>query len=343
MSKTTNPFNWLYASTDPLSAVAGNNADAGEIGDIIRALIPYKDEYLLFGCASSLWMLTGDPAGGGIISEVDLTVGMFGANSWCFDGDGNLYFWGTGGIYKSPLGFRSVENLTEINMPNLLADEDVNASTHRITMGYDLKRHGILICITKLSDGSNSNYWYDLKLKGFFPETYPDQCGPYSLYYYSANDNDYADLLVGCKDGYIRKFDNDKDDDIGGSDQKINSYAVWPIQHLSEDNDKQGKLTSLTIELAGGAGANGTNTFADTDSVTYEIHVADDAETLIEDIRDGATPIATGTLSGPGRKARIRTKVRGAWLGLKFLNSEDTETWAINRVFATIQEAGRIK
>ena len=340
MSKTADPFNWVYASTDPLSAVAGNNADAGEIGDIIRALVPYKDEYLLFGCASSLWMLTGDPAGGGVITEIDLTVGMFGANSWCFDGDGNLYFWGTGGIYKSPLGFRSVENLTEIHLPDLLADEDVNSATHRITMGYDIKRHGIVICITKLSDGTNSNYWYDLKLKGFFPETYPEECGAYSQYYYSANDNDYADLLVGCKDGYIRKFDNDKDDDIGGSDEAINSYAVWPIQHLSEDNDKQGKLTSLTIECAGGAAG---GVFDDTDGVSYDIHVADDAETLIEDIRDGATPIATGTLTGTGRKARIRTKLRGAWLGIKFYNSTSTETWAINRVFATIQEAGRIK
>jgi len=340
MSKTADPFNWVYASTDPLSAVAGNNADAGEIGDIIRALVPYKDEYLLFGCASSLWMLTGDPAGGGVITEIDLTVGMFGANSWCFDGDGNLYFWGTGGIYKSPLGFRSVENLTEIHLPDLLADEDVNSTTHRITMGYDIKRHGIVICITKLSDGTNSNYWYDLKLKGFFPETYPEECAAYSQYYYSANDNDYADLLIGSKDGYIRKFDNDKDDDIGGSDEAINSYAVWPIQHLSEDNDKQGKLTSLTIECAGGAAG---GVFDDTDGVSYDIHVADDAETLIEDIRDGATPIATGTLTGTGRKARIRTKLRGAWLGIKFYNSTSTETWAINRVFATIQEAGRIK
>ena len=340
MSKTANPWNWVYASTDPLSAVAGNNADAGEIGDIIRSLIPYKDEYLLFGCASSLWMLTGDPAGGGVISEVDLTVGMFGANSWCFDGEGNLYFWGTGGIYKSPLGFRSVENLTEIHLPDLLTDEDVDATSHRITMGYDIKRHGIVICITKLSDGTNSNYWYDLRLKGFFPETYPNECGAYSQYYYSANDNDLADLLVGCKDGYIRKFDNDKDDNIGNTTQLIDSYAVWPVQHLSEDNDKEGKLTSLTVELAGGgAGV----PFSDTDGVTYEIHVADDAETLIENIISGDVPHSTGTLTGSGRKARIRARVRGAWLGLKFLNSTKSQTWAINRVYGVITPAGRIK
>lgn len=341
MSKVGNPWNWVYSSTDPLTAVAGNNADAGEIGDIIRALIPYKDDYLIFGCASTIWVLTGDPAAGGKIDEVDLTVGMFGANSWCFDGDGNLYFWGTNGIYKIPLGFRSVECLTAISLPNLVGDEDVSPTSHRITMAYDRKRGGILTCITKLSDGSNSNYWYDIKLDGFFPESYPDECGPYSLFYYAANDNDYAGLLVGGKDGYIRKFDETvKDDNVGSSTDPIESYAVWPIQHLTEDNDKEGKLTSLTIELSGGV-ANGT--FSDTDGVSYDIHIADDAETLIEDILDGATPFTTGTLSDTGRKARIRTRVRGAWLGIKFYNSTASETWAINKVYAEVKPAGRIK
>jgi len=268
---------------------------------------------------------------------------MFGANSWCFDNSGNIYFFGTGGVYRIPLGFRNVENLTEISLPNLVADEDANPSTHRITMAYDRKRHGILICITKLSDGSNSNYWYDLKLKGFFPESYPNECGPYSLFYYAANDNDYADLLIGSKDGYIRKFESaaaGKDDDTGGSTDPISSYCVWPIQHLTEDNDKEGKLTSLTIELAGGA--SGT-TFANTDNVSYEIHIGDDAETVIENILDGATAFTSGTLSGTGRKARIRTKVRGAFLGIKLYNSTATETWAINKIFGEIKPAGKIK
>ena len=345
MSKIGDPWNWVYASTDPLTAAAGNAADAGETGDIVRALIPYKDDYLIFGCASTIWVLTGDPAGGGKIDEVDLTVGMFGANSWCFDGDGNLYFWGTAGIYKTPLGFRNIENLTEISLPDLISDEGADPSSHRITMAYDRKRHGILICITKLSDGDNSNYFYDLKLKGFFPEDYPNECGPYSLFYYAANNTNYTDLLVGCKDGYIRKFDDTaKDDNIGsGSTDPISSYVVWPIRHLTEDNDKEGKLTSLTIELAGGAGANGSNTFPDTDAVSYDIHVGDDAETVIEDIRDGATPFTTGTLSGTGRKARIRTKIRGAYLAIRFYNSTATETWAVNRIFGEIKPAGKIR
>ena len=413
MSRIAEPWNWIYASIDPLTAAAGQNADAGEIGDIIRALIPYKDDYLIFGCATSIWVLTGDPAGGGKINEVDLTVGMYGANSWDFDGDGNLYFWGTAGIYKVPLGFRSVENLTEISMPNLIGDEAADPTSYRITITYDRKRHGLLICITKLSDGSNSNYFYDLKLKAFFPESYPDECGAYSLFYYAANDVAYADLLVGCKDGFIRKFDiTAKDDNVGDSTDPINSYAVWPIQHLTEDNDKEGKLTSLTIELSGGlatiklthaalttahakgdtltqltSGATmvvafsnaaktqtfghtttgtfvttggyivsgngdgtsftptavGTGTFSDTDGVSYEIHVGDDAETVIEKIKDGVAPHSSGTLSNSGRKARIRTKVRGGYIGIKFFNSEASESWSINKVFGEVKPAGKIR
>lgn len=341
MSKIGDPWDWVYSSTDPLTAVAGNNADAGEIGDIVRALIPYKDDYLIFGCATTMWVLTGDPAFGGSIDGINLTVGMFGANSWCFDGDGNLFFYGTGGIYKVPLGFRSVENLTEITLPNLIGDEDADPTSHRITMAYDRKRHGLLICVTKLSDGTNSNYWYDLKLKGFFPESYPDECGPYSLFYYAANDNDYADLLVGCKDGYIRKFgDTTKNDATGASStDAISSYVTLPIEHLSEDDDGEGKLTSLTFELAGGA-ADGSE--GDTDKVNYETHVADDAETALENIKDGDTAFSSGTLTGTGRKNRIRTRTRGAYLGIKLSNLAASSTFAINKISGTVVEAGKL-
>lgn len=341
MSKIGDPWDWKYSSVNPLTAVAGNNADAGEIGDIIRALIPYKDDYLIFGCATTIWVLTGDPAAGGSIDGVDLTVGMFGSNSWCFDGSGNLYFYGTGGIYKIPLGFRSVENLTEITLPNLISDRNANPTTHRITMAYDRKRHGLLICVTKLSDGTNFNYWYDLQLKGFFPEDYPEECGPYSLFYYAANDPGSADLLVGCKDGFIRKFDETVKNDATGasSTDPILSYVTLPIEPLAEDADNEGKLTSLTFELAGGS-ADGD--FGDTDKVDYEIHIADDAETVLENIKDGDNAFSSGTLTGTGRKNRIRTRARGAYVGLKLSNSAASSVFSINRVYGSIQPAGKI-
>ena len=227
MSRQAYIWDYAYLASDAQSPVVGNNTDAGEVGDIVRCLIPYKDDYLIFGCASTIWVLRGDPAAGGSLDEVDLTVGMFGANSWCFDGNGNLYFWGTGGIYVMPVGFGQIKCLSENTLPNIINDEDVSPSTHRITMGYDRRRRGILICITKLTDGTNSNYWYDLRTGGFFPESYPDECGAYSLFYYAANDQEYADLLVGCTDGHVRRFlDTAKDDDIGDTATSISRIVV---------------------------------------------------------------------------------------------------------------------
>jgi len=341
MSKIGFPFNFLYGTNDPMTAVAGTNADAGELGDIVRALIPFGDDFLIFACANSIHLLDGDPAGGGSIDELDSKTGIFGPWAWCIDGAGDLWFYGTGGLYKMVGGRSKPINVSQAHLPKLVNDWAAVPGTHRVVLTYDPFRNGIIISRTTLADGTNLNYYYDLKTEGYYPETYPTVCGIFSSHYYDSDTAGKKGLVLGCADGYIRNFyDADKDDDSGGSDTAISSYATWPIEHLSQDNDKEGKLTSLTIELAGGAAS---GDFSDTDGVSYEIHKGKDAETVLEDIKDGATAFASGTLSGTGRKARIRNKVRGAYLGLKFYNSTASETWAINRVFGTIVPTGNIK
>jgi len=340
MSKVADPFNFTYGTDDPMSAVAGNNADAGQCPDIIRSLISFHDDYLIFGCASTIWILRGDPVAGGSLDNLSDTTGMFGANSWCFDDSRNLYFWGSGGIYEIKSDFSGIRNLTEMVLPDIINDEAADPSTHRITMGYDKKRHGIVVAITVLATGVNSNYFYSFKTEGFYPESYPEECGPYSIFYYDANDTTYADLLIGCKDGYIRKFlSTAKDDDTGAGIEAIDSYVTYPITPLSE-TDERGKLAELVFDLGGGA-ADGD--FSDTDGVSYELHKGDDAETVLEDIRDGHDAFASGTLSGTGRKNKLRPRMRGAFMGLKLYNSAASETWAINRVLYNTRKAGKVK
>ncbi len=387
MSKVADPFNFTYGEDDPMSAVAGNNADAGQCPDIIRSLISFHDDYLIFGCASTIWILRGDPVAGGSLDNLSDTTGIFGSDSWCFDDDRNLYFWGSGGIYRIKSDFSGIHNLTEMVLPDIINDEAADPTTHRITMGYDKKRHGIVVAITVLSTGVNSDYFYSFKTKGFYPESYPEECGPYSLFYYDANDTAYADLLVGCKDGYIRKYLNTaKDDDIGVTNEAISSYVAYPITPLSE-MDTKGKLAELVFDLSGG-GAGGD--FSDTDGFSYALYSGDDAETTLEKMKattawaDGhnyligdlvtyggleyicivahlsATGAATheepdtniidwnlaaftiGTLTGTGRKNKIRPRMRGAFMGLKLFNSEDTQTWAVNRVLYGLKKAGKL-
>ena len=330
MSRQANPFDWTYLANDSQTPVAGTNADAGELGDIVRALIPYKDDYLIFGCAATIWVMRGDPAAGGSLDEISLTTGMFGSRSFCWDGSDNLYFFGAGGIYKIPPDFGPPVNISAITLPSLIGDEAADPTTHRISMGFDRDRHGIVIAVTKLADGTNSNYWYDLRTGGFFPETYPEECGVYAMHYYAANDPDFKGLLLGCKDGYIREFnDAAKDDDVGASDQAIDSHVSLGPVPMSPDPDSEGKLTSLTIV-----------TGEDTDSIGYELYRDDTAESLIDDMAAETNQFITGTISAPGRVQRLRHRVRGLFLGVRCEAAASTTTWNIEKIVGEIKPAG---
>jgi len=343
MSRVINPWDWKYVVNDPLSPIRGGSADAGEIGDIIKALIPYKDDYLIFGCANSIWILRGDPTFGGSIDLLTDKTGMYGSRAYCFDDTNTLYFFGKNGLYNIPVGagIQPPENVSQAALPNWIKDWDLDESDHRIVLSFDPIRRGILVSKTLLSDGTNSNYYYDLKIGGFYPESYPTACGIFSAHYYDSTDNTYKKHLFGSNDGYIRYFlDSAKDDDAGASDTAISSYLVYPIIQMAEEDDKEGKLISLTFVVGGGASA---GSFGDSDGFTYSLYKGDDAETVLEDIKDAATAFATGSFSTTGRQNRIRTRVRGRWLGLKLSNSTATETWAINLVSGEMRPAGKIK
>jgi hypothetical protein len=337
MSRQANPWDWVYAANDAQSPVAGNNADAGEVGDVIRCLIPYKDDYLIFGCTNTISVLRGDAAAGGSIDAIDLTTGIYGPNSYCWDNANNLYFWGTGGIYKMTSGLK-VENLSAINLPNLLEDSAATPTTHRITMAFDRDRQGVIIAVTTIADGHNSNFWYDLRTGGFFPESYPHECGPYSLFYYDSNTLANKGLLVGCRDGYIRTYkDTTMHDDIGATNEAIDSYVVLGPIKIARDDDSYGRLQSFTAVLG-----NPTDT---DDVIDYVIKVDEIAETVITDISTSPpTPpvLFTGTIVGGGRVQKYRTRARGTYLGIRLGNDVIDKTWAFEKLIGEVVEAGGI-
>ena len=344
MSRQNHPFDFNYASNDAQTAVAGNNADAGELGDIITALIPYKDDYLVFGCGSQIWYMAGDPAHGGSLNELDLTTGIYGAQSWCFDNAGNLYFWGTNGIYRTTIP-GTPENISRPHLPGLVKDEAIDSSTHRITMAYDPRRNGILITITKFSDNSHSNYFFDQATQGFFPESSDTtDCAIYSQLFYQGDAPDYRRLLVGCSDGYIRYYDEDTKSDVEADDTvtAINAYCTWGPLKLAQDEDYYGVLSALEVITAGGASGGSQS---DSSNVSYNIFVADTAVELLEKLSANTDYRVTGTITAPGRPkgARIRKRFRGMYLGIRLWNSTSAQTWAINKIIGTIKQGGRFK
>lgn len=342
MSRQAYPWDFAYIANDAGTPVKGGNSDAGELGDIVKALISYKDDYLIFGCANSIWFLAGDPAEGGSINELSLTAGILGAKAWTWDKQENLYILGTNGILKIPPGFGPPENKTELSYPDFIKDLDFDPALHRVTMEYDRQRHGLVIAKTTLADGTHTGWWYDLRSEGLFPETYPEECGPYSLFYYDSNDPDYRGLLVGCKDGYIRVFDEtEEDDDIGGSDEAIDSHVTFGPLALASEN-KEGMIHNIATELVGG-GSGGT--VEDSDDVTYKIFAGRSADDVEEKMVANTSPRVSGTFSAPGRpRGGIKKqKIKDIYAGIRIGNATATKTWGLEKLIINSKEKGRVK
>ncbi len=345
MSRQGNPWDYAYTSTDAQSAVAGGNADIGKIGEIVLTLASINRDYLMMGCASTVWLMEGDPMQGGNLNILDSSTGIFGANSWCYAGKYGVFFWGANGIYRADIP-NTVECISEINLPSLINDRDADPSTHRITMGYDSIRGGITIAITKVSDGTNYNYYLDLKTGkfGFFPENYPAECAAYSMLFYSANSKDYRDLLLGSRDGYIMKFDDSVKDDTLTDDsaQVINSHVSFGPIALGDTPGKEGKITNLSVETAGG-GASGSQ--PDSDNILVKLWAENSAEKVIEKISGNTNPAFSKTISAPGRRHgdSIRRKISGRYGGIRLGNTTAGETWAMEQLLINGKVKGKFK
>jgi len=278
--------------------------------------------------------------GSGQLAEITKATGIWDARAWCFDDNSNLYFLGEDGIYRMPVSetISQPENISKVKLPNLITDLDLDKSLHRVVLGFDPKNYGINICKTIRSTGANTNYFFSLHTQGFYPETYPNSCGIFSAYYYPATDDTYKKYLVGGTDGYIREFDPSTTNDATTSTTSaIDSYYAVTGQ-LAEDEDTKGKLIWLTGITAGGA-SNGD--FTDTDKVDYSLFTGDDAETVLEDIKDGETAFSTGTWTGTGKQNKNRPRMRGHWYGLKLRNSAASSIWAINKIYGDVKPAGK--
>lgn len=147
MSRVLNIDDWNVAKRDPAAAVAGSSSStAGQVGEPITALVPISDDLLLFGADHSLWMLSGDPGFGGVITPVNRGVGMFGPNSWALDPDRDLYFVGTGGFFRLRRAGFQVENLSLAKLDDYF--NGLVRGTHFVRCEWDRERHGCWIFAT---------------------------------------------------------------------------------------------------------------------------------------------------------------------------------------------------
>lgn len=338
MSRAGDPSDWDYSQTDSAAAVAGNLSRAGQIGEPITALIPYTDDYMLIGCAHSLWMLEGDPADGGTIVQVSNQMGIVGKDAWCVDPTGTLYFIASGGMYSvRPIwqAYRPPELLTSQSWNQFFLTQDWNNTI--VSMQYDADHHYLHMFFTPTSAFPGIHLTYDIRNGGLWPQQFHGPQGPFATTLY-ISDNSAAGrfVLIGGWDGLIRRMDPAATDDDGNNIQAhvfLGPFNPFPGEAAI--------LSACTIdlgELAAGASSTLSSTSTSAFQVVAKLASGPDAFTVTE----GAAHVSTAVpFTIDRRQKTMRQRVRGGWFSLNLDNGVDNAYFSFESATLDFASGGK--
>lgn len=248
MSRSGTPTDWDYSQTDSRAAAYGANSDAGQIADPITALIPGGDDYMLFGCANSLWVMRGDPAYSASIDPLSRVIGVVSAKAWCNLPDGSIMFASNDGIYALAPGAASIpQPISKDRVPRELTNF---RSGDEVTMVYDSIHNGVHIFVYS-EDRTNTHYWLDLTVGGFWPVSLEDEYTPTcAIELYDRTIDDSA-VVFGCRDGYLRRFTKAASDDDGIA---FLSHVLYGPVRAGDSDYMDGIVDELDATLGTGSG-----------------------------------------------------------------------------------------
>jgi hypothetical protein len=318
MSRQGDPLDWDSSQEDSQRAVAGTSSAAGVPGDAIVALAVHSDDYLIMGCRNSLWRLAGDPAYGGTLNVLSQTVGIIGPKAWCLGPAGELVFLSMNGIYVLPPGGNSY--------PVPISDEPIprefrnlNPDTLTASLEYDVQDNGVHIYLTQSSPNSRVHWWLDWSRKTFWPVSLAADHEPTATCALQATAIEESGVLLGCGDGYLRRFSDLAETDCG---EAYETYAVFGPIALAKDA-QAGRVLSIDAVMAEGSG-----------DVTWELVPSLTFEGVLSvDVSD------TGTWED-GINATEYPACRGQAFSLVVTGSSGRR-WAVEQITAVLAEAGR--
>lgn len=319
MSKQGDPLDWDYSQTDAKRAVAGSSSEAGQIGQRIKAIINFGDDYLIFLCENSVWRLRGDPAYGGQLDKITGASGCVDKKSYCTTSENQLIWLSYDGLYL----LESVSgSLPQQLSRNVIPKELINIDNkiYDVQLEFDFKFRGVHIYVTPKTGGNGKHFFFDLKNKAFWPVSIPSTMQPTSINACIFQDASQNAVLLGCRDGYVRYYNEKFEDDDGTG---ISSYVYYgPMQTWNDY--KNGRIEELFCELGNGSGP-----------VRYRLYGNDTPQNVLDDSSifvSGAWPIQ-------GLSYKSRPKMKCSYWALR-LSNEENKRWAIENITATSEEAG---
>lgn len=319
MSRKGDPHDWDYSQEDSAAAIFAQPSVAGALADPITALIAHGDECLIIGCYNSLWIVRGDPGYGGTVDQLSRKVGIVGSHAWCRTPDDMCVFLSPDGLYVMPAGCHGFPtSLSREALPDDLIG--LAPERDRVVMEYDTLHRGIHIFVTRYDEGKSNHWWFDWEAKSFWRVKLQTDHEPLAIYERVAWD-DVPVVLIAGRDGYIRHFDRDYQQD--DQDSPIESYCCLGPFMLSKGGFEEGIVNELIATLGVGSGP-----------VSWELQVGQSAEAAYR-----ASARESGTWSLGGLNYHNRPRARGVAGVLKLIGG--TKRWFIERVTVATRTAGR--
>ena len=299
-------------------AVAGTNVDSGSLADEITALAPWSDDYLLFGCPKSLWVLRGDPAYGGMITNLSYHAGIADKRAWCFGPAGEFVFLSWDGLYMMAPGASTYPVCVSTTIPREL--QNIDRATTTVNLAYDARDRGVHIFLSPGAGDQQLHWWFDLAGRGFWPVRIPSANDPFCAFEYAAAAASNSCVLMGGRNGVITRFHPAQENDDGTA---ISSYVLLgPIRLGSDYHD------GLVNEILTVLGKNSAG-------LTASVHVADTAEAAVD-----AAARESKTLTA-GLNYTWRPRARGGAMCIKLTGLAASRAWACERVTAVLERLGK--
>ena len=320
-SRVDDPQDWLYSDEDVEGAVATTATDSerGQIGDIITALIPVGDDYMVYGCQNSIYVQVGDVQLGGEIANVTREHGIL-ENAWCLGPAGEVFYLSHLGLYMLPAGSGRAAPvaISKDRLPKELAG--VNTEIYEVCMRWDTIDEGLHIYLTSKTESSaRYHWWLDWGTKSFWPVAVPADFEPYSITTYRGWLVPQSSVILGCRDGYLRYYADGFETD---ETTDITSYLDFgPFYCGTQYND--GRVDELVGVMA-----------RDSGPVTWSVRVGEESQGAVIN----ETNHATGTFSA-GLNYRVHPRARGGAAVVR-LTGTGGRRWAFERMGALLTVLG---
>ncbi len=339
MSRQGDYTDWDYGvvAGAPGQPVAFQLGEAAEIGETTKALIPFRDSYLLAATKYSLWVVQGDPAAGGSLKNVSRGIGIIGKTAWCSIQDGvvgdrvvkyGVIFLATDGLYLvTPSG----DGLTRISGDRIPKELIDIADSVTVSLVYSPEEQGVWIFLTP-SSGTGTHWFFDTVRLAFWSVALQENHQPVSAVWHNGS------VVLACQDGYLRSIGGDDDD---GED--IESHVLLgPFRTAAAGTF--GRINTLRARLAESSGAATwflvTGDTAEEACANGKLAIeAYQARTDSSDTSHLAYVAATGTLSG-GFNSIVYPRIRAEWFVLWI---ESTAKWAYETAIIETGQSGKVR